>query len=67
MVETLELPFGNTERVLAEIEEFTAGIVEDGKIPLMIGGEHLVTLGAVCAVAKNILIYTSFISMPIQI
>ena len=49
----LELPFGNTERVLAEIEEFTAGIVEDGKIPLMIGGEHLVTLGAVRAVAKK--------------
>ena len=42
----LELPFGNTERVLSEIEEFTAEIVKDGKIPLMIGGEHLVTLGA---------------------
>ena len=49
----LELPFGNTERVLAEIEEFTAEIVKDGKIPLMIGGEHLVTLGAVRAVAKK--------------
>ena len=49
----LELPFGNTERVLSEIEEFTAEIVKDGKIPLMIGGEHLVTLGAVRAVAKK--------------
>ena len=49
----LELPFGNTERVLSEIEEFTAEIVNDGKIPLMIGGEHLVTLGAVRAVAKK--------------
>ena len=46
----LELPFGNTERVLSEIEEYTAKIVQDGKIPVMIGGEHLVTLGAVRAV-----------------
>lgn len=49
----LELPFGNTERVLAEIEEYTAKIVQDCKIPVMIGGEHLVTLGAVRAVAKK--------------
>lgn len=49
----LELPFGNTERVLKEIEEFTTGILVDKKIPLMIGGEHLVTLGAVRAVSKK--------------
>ena len=49
----LELPFGNTERVLREIEEFTTGILVDEKIPLMIGGEHLVTLGAVRAVSKK--------------
>ncbi|GKV65027.1 MULTISPECIES: agmatinase [unclassified Sporosarcina] len=49
----LELSFGNTERALNQIEEFTAQIVEDEKIPCMIGGEHLVTLGAVRAVAKK--------------
>ncbi len=47
----LELPFGNPERALADIEERTATILADGKIPCMIGGEHLVTLGAVRAVA----------------
>ncbi|MCY6485211.1 agmatinase [Clostridium aestuarii] len=46
----LEFPFGNTEKVLTDIKEFTADIVKDNKIPVMIGGEHLVTLPAVEAV-----------------
>lgn len=49
----LELPFGNTEKVLGLIEAYTTGIVSDGKIPCMIGGEHLVTLGAVRAAVKT--------------
>lgn len=49
----IELPFGNTERVLDMIEERAAQIYADGKTPLMIGGEHLVTLGAVRAAAKK--------------
>ena len=49
----LELPFGNPSRALNQIEEFTEEIVNDNKIPCMIGGEHLVTLGAVRAVAKK--------------
>lgn len=49
----LELPFGNPSRALDQIEEFTSEIVNDNKIPCMIGGEHLVTLGSVRAVAKK--------------
>jgi len=49
----LELSFGNTERALGQIEEYTRKVVQDGKIPCMIGGEHLVTLGSVRAVAKQ--------------
>lgn len=49
----LELPFGNTIRVLNEIEECAAQVVKDGKLPVMIGGEHLVTLGAVRAVLQK--------------
>lgn len=49
----LELSFGNTERALGQIESFTSKIVKDGKIPCMIGGEHLVTLGSVRAVAEQ--------------
>lgn len=49
----LELCFGDTESALKQIEEFSAQIVQDKKIPLMIGGEHLVTLGSIRAVAKE--------------
>jgi len=49
----LELCFGNTKKALAQIEEFTDKIVSDGKIPCMIGGEHLVTLGAFRALIKK--------------
>ena len=49
----LELPFGNTVRVLEQIEEYTEQILKAGKLPCMIGGEHLVTLGAVRAVTKH--------------
>ena len=49
----LELPFGNPSKALNQIEEFTKEIINDNKIPCMIGGEHLVTLGSVRAVAKK--------------
>lgn len=49
----LELCFGNSARALEQIEAHTEQILRDGKIPGMIGGEHLVTLGAVRAVAKH--------------
>lgn len=49
----LELCFGNTERALIHIEKHAEQILQDGKIPCMIGGEHLVTLGAVRAVVKQ--------------
>lgn len=49
----IELPFGNPGPALDMIEKFTGDILNDGKFPFMIGGEHLVTLGAVRAVAKK--------------
>lgn len=49
----LELPYGNTERVIDMIESTTKEILNSGKIPFMIGGEHLVTLGSVRAAAKK--------------
>lgn len=48
----LELPFGSPEAALDMIENMTSCIIKDGKKPLMIGGEHLVTLGAFRAAAK---------------
>ena len=49
----LEFGFGNPERVLNSIEEMTDRILQDKKKPLMIGGEHLVTLGSVRSVATH--------------
>lgn len=49
----LELCFGSPESALNDIENMTADILFDGKLPLMIGGEHLVTLGAVRAAVKK--------------
>lgn len=49
----LELCFGDTNLALDAITEYTEKVMQSGKLPLMIGGEHLVTLGAVRSVAKH--------------
>ncbi len=49
----LELCFGSAELALTDIENRTEQILEDGKFPILIGGEHLVTLGAIRAVHKR--------------
>ncbi|MCQ2508192.1 MAG: agmatinase [Dorea sp.] len=49
----IELCFGSAEMALADIEARAQEILEDGKLPFLIGGEHLVTLGSVRAVAKK--------------
>ena len=47
----LELCFGSAEAALQDIQTHTENILQDRKFPLMVGGEHLVTLGAVRSVA----------------
>ncbi|HEY8423750.1 MAG TPA: agmatinase [Clostridia bacterium] len=49
----LDLPFGSAEKVLNIIEDFVRKILSDDKIPVMIGGEHLVTLPAVKAASQK--------------
>ena len=49
----LELPFGNTDSAVADIAMRSETILSDGKLPFMIGGEHLVTLGSVRAVKEK--------------
>lgn len=49
----MELCFGSSEAALADIEARAAEILADGKLPLLLGGEHLVTLGAVRAAVKK--------------
>ena len=49
----LELCFGSPEMALKDIEEQARKIVSDGKLPIMLGGEHLVTFPAVKAVFEK--------------
>lgn len=49
----LELAIGSSERVLEQIQECAAEILKDEKLPFLIGGEHLVTLGSVRAAAEK--------------
>ncbi len=49
----LELCFGSAEAALSDIEKKTEEILSDNKTPLLIGGEHLVTLGTFRAVQKK--------------
>lgn len=49
----LELCMGDSKTALAQIEERAKIILQDGKLPFLIGGEHLVTLGAVRAAAEK--------------
>ena len=47
----LELCFGSSEMALSDIEKRAKEILNAGKFPLLLGGEHLVTLAAVRAAA----------------
>ena len=49
----MELPFGAPDRALDMIEARAAEILAAGKVPFLLGGEHLVTLGAVRAASKR--------------
>ena len=49
----IELPFGAPTPALKMIERRARQILKDGKRPFLLGGEHLVTLGAVRAVAEK--------------
>lgn len=46
----LEISFGNPEIGIKQIKDYTTKILNENKIPCMIGGEHLVTLGSIEAV-----------------
>ena len=49
----LELCFGDARTALTDIRNCAETILSDGKTPFLIGGEHLVTLGAFEAVYKK--------------
>ncbi|KAA9032811.1 agmatinase [Niallia endozanthoxylica] len=49
----IPLPFGNAQKSLDLIEEYLDGLLADGKFPLGMGGEHLVTWPVIKAMYKK--------------
>lgn len=49
----LDLPIGDVKESLRIIEETTKEIIDDEKLPMMIGGEHLVSLGVIRALVAK--------------
>ena len=49
----LELCFGSTELALLDIESRAEEILAAGKLPVLLGGEHLVTLGSFRAIQRR--------------
>ncbi|KAB7707505.1 agmatinase [Bacillus aerolatus] len=49
----IPLPFGNAAKSLNLIEDYIDGLLADGKFPLGMGGEHLVSWPVMKAVAKK--------------
>ena len=49
----VEIPFGAPEPVVDAVKKATAWVLSEGLKPLMLGGEHSITSGAVAAVAAH--------------
>ena len=49
----VDIPFGAPEPVLEAVRDSTQAVLNRGLRPLMLGGEHSITAGAVAAVAKR--------------
>ena len=49
----VDIPFGAPEPVVAKVREATTAVLDQGLKPLMLGGEHSISSGAVEAVAQR--------------
>lgn len=49
----IDIAYGNTRKTLDRIREKAYTIIESNKIPFLIGGEHLVTLGNIEALSER--------------
>lgn len=47
---------GNVSATMAKISHLTKDVIERGKIPMLIGGEHTITLGAVTAFPQEVVV-----------
>ena len=51
---------GNVEETLTSLEEVVKDLLKNGKTPVLIGGEHTLTLGAACGIGSRDLGLVSF-------
>lgn len=49
----LALPFGNVDASLRLVQALTAAVIQDGKMPILLGGEHLLSWPAIAAVHER--------------
>ena len=49
----LELPYASAPKVLDTIQAYVKEVLADNKVPVMIGGEHLVSLGAFRSIVEK--------------
>lgn len=49
----VDIPFGNVEKSLEIIEQVTAKLLDDNKIPVFLGGEHLISYPIIKQAAKK--------------
>jgi agmatinase len=49
----LEPTIGNVKAMIDRIEEFSTKVANDGKVPVMIGGEHSLAVGPITALAQK--------------
>ncbi len=49
----IELPFGSAEKMIQMTYEYTKKLLNDGKKPCVLGGEHLISLGVIQAIYEK--------------
>lgn len=49
----LDLPYASAEKVIDSIQAYVKEVLADNKVPVMIGGEHLVSLGAFRSIVEK--------------
>ncbi|MGZ4902226.1 MAG: agmatinase [Halobacteriota archaeon] len=48
-----DIEFGNTSDMIAELQSIVFRVIKDGKVPIILGGEHSITLPCVRALAQE--------------
>ncbi len=53
-LETMAPDLSSTEKMVSNIRDELMPVIQDGKIPLLIGGEHTIAIGGISALSKSV-------------